>query len=34
MATLEYIQYVPSRPEVSDGVLKWVPDTIVRSVDC
>lgn len=33
MATLEYIQYIPHRPELSDGVVKWVPDAIVRSVD-
>ena len=33
MATLEYVLYIPHRPEVSDSVVKWVPDAIVRSVD-
>lgn len=33
MATLEYIQYIPHRPEIAGGAVKWVPDTLVRSVD-
>ncbi|PXX46931.1 tyrosine-type recombinase/integrase [Undibacterium pigrum] len=33
MATLEHILYIAHRPEVSDGKIKWVPDTIVRTVD-
>lgn len=33
MATLEYIQYIPHRPEIAEGVVKWVSDTLVRNVD-
>lgn len=33
MATLEYIRYIPHRPEVSERAVKWVMDSIVQSVD-
>jgi integrase len=33
MATLEYIQYIPHRPEVAGGAVRWVPDMQVRRVD-
>ncbi len=33
MATLEYIHYVPHRPEFNEGEVKWVPDKAVRSVN-
>lgn len=33
MATLEYIQYTPHRPEIGSRAIQWVPDTLIRSVD-
>lgn len=33
MANLEYIHYIPHRPEVQAGTLKWVQDKAIRSVD-
>jgi len=33
MATLEYIHYIPHRPEIYAGEIKWVADTVIRSVD-
>lgn len=33
MATLEYIHYIPHRPEIDACEVKWLADTAVRSVD-
>lgn len=33
MASLEYINYTPHRPEAVEGSVNWVPDTAARSVD-
>lgn len=33
MANLEYIHYIPQRPEVQSGVVKWVLDKAIRNVD-
>lgn len=33
MANLEYIHYIPHRPEVHSGAVKWVQDGVIRSVD-
>lgn len=33
MAVLEYIHYMPHRPEIGAGVVKWVAETSVRAVD-
>ena len=32
MATLEYIDFKPERPEFAPGVVRWVPDKAIRSV--
>jgi integrase len=32
MAALEYIHYIPHRPQIDAGALKWVPETSLRTV--
>jgi hypothetical protein len=33
MANLEYIHYIPHRPEVHSGAVNWLHDGVIRGVD-